>query len=180
MVWLSPLPELQLVPTTDSESFRYFYDGATGIPHGTTHPGAFGFQRKNHIHEGVDLYCEDGTSVHAVESGIVTAIEPFTGPSANPPSPWWHDTYSVMIEGNSGAILYGEIYVAVGIEVGHEVQAGDWLGEVVQVLKTDKGRPMSMLHMELHVPGTIEAKEWVDTRPETLLDPTPFLLEIIS
>lgn len=173
--WLFPLP-LRAVPTDDPMSFRTMPAGATGVPHGPLHPGAFGFRRANHVHEGVDLYCDEGTMVTLVEDGTITAIEPFTGPNAIPPSPWWLDTLSVMVEGASGAVLYGEIEPLTGLAVGQRLSAGDPIGHVVRVLRNDKGRPMTMLHLELHAPGTTEAMEWVGARPESLRDPTPFLL----
>lgn len=147
-------------------------DGWTGLPFGA-HPGAFGFVRKNHVHEGVDLYAPIGTPVMAVEAGVIVSIEPFTGPAAG--SSWWLDTMSVMVEGESGVVLYGEIEPLPGIRVGMKVDLGQCLGELVQVLRTDKGRPMTMLHLELHVAGTREALEWTNSRPVTLRDPTPFL-----
>lgn len=173
--WLPPLP-LRLVPVTHPLSFDKVPEGATGVPHGPLHPGAFGFTRANHVHEGVDLYCEEGTIVTLVEDGTVTAIEPFTGATAVPPSPWWLDTMSVMVEGASGAVLYGEIEPLTGLAVGQRLAAGDPIGHVVRVLRNDKGRPVTMLHMELHEPGTVEALEWVGDKPRTLRDPTPFLL----
>lgn len=172
--WSPPIP-LALLPTSESESFRTMPEGWTGLPVGPHHPGAFGVQRKNHVHEGVDLYCEVGTPVSAVEPGTVVAIEPFTGPKAG--SPWWLDTMSVMVDGESGCVLYGEIEPLPGLRVGQKVDRGQRLGEVIRVLSKDKGRPMTMLHLELHVPGTKEALEWVDVRPATLLDPTPLLMD---
>lgn len=150
-------------------------EGYTGVPL-APHPGAFGVERKNHTHEGVDLYCPEGTLVDAVEEGTVVAVIPFTGALATPPSPWWHDTWAVLVEGPSGVVVYGEIRPAV--KVGDPIKAGWTIGWVKQVLKEDKGRPMSMLHLELHRSGTRDAYAWEDERPESLLDPTPFLLEI--
>lgn len=51
--------------------------GVTGIPI-APHPGGFGTVRTKHIHEGVDLYCEPGTKIRAVEAGTVVAVVPFT------------------------------------------------------------------------------------------------------
>lgn len=174
-LWLNPLP-LKLRPTEESESFRIFGPEETGLPLGQ-HPGAFGVQRKHHVHEGVDLYCPAGTPVHAVEGGVVVAVLPFTGPQVG--MPWWQDTMVVMVEGESGVVAYGEVQSHV--EAGQRVQAGDLLGQVVQVLLVDKGRPMSMLHLELHKSGARACPEWktLETRPETLLDPTPFLLAAV-
>lgn len=171
MTWRCPLT-LRFVPTTDRD--RSVSDRETHLPL-PPHPGAFGVKRKHHTHEGVDLYCPQGTSVYAVESGTVVAITPFTGLRATPPSPWWRETDAVLAEGASGVVVYGEIQSRVGLAVGDRVARGDLVGYVVQVLTKDKGYPLSMLHLELHVPGTRNAYDWNDERPPSLLDPTPLL-----
>ena len=172
MNWTKPLP-LNLIPTSDGESFRNMPEGSTGLPCGL-HPGAFGFKRKHHIHEGVDLYCPEGTLVRAVETGTVVAVIDFTGSKADPPSPWWYDTQAVLIEGPTGVVIYGEIESFV--QKGERIYAGEEIGRVKQVLTIDKGRPMSMLHLELHRSGTRDAFAWEAERPESLLDPTNYLL----
>lgn len=173
MTWLAPIP-LVLVPTEDTESYRHFPLGTTGLPL-PPHPGAFGVTRKHHVHEGVDLYAPVGTAVFAVEAGTVTAVKPFTGPNAG--LPWWLDTEAIFVEGPSGAVLYGELHPAV--RLGQHVVAGQFLGTVARVLRHEKGRPTSMLHLELHKPGTIDAPEWhlSSAKPSSLIDPTPFLLQ---
>ncbi len=175
--WKSPLP-LRLIPETDSMGFLSRSEGTTGLPVGDAHPGAFGYVRANHVHEGIDLYCADGTPVHAVEDGVVVAVIPFTGPSAVPPSPWWHDTQAVLIEGSSGVVVYGEVGIGTGIREGVHVGQGEIIGHVRRVLVKDKGRPVSMLHLELHRHGTRDAFEWtIDSgRPASLLDPTSLML----
>jgi len=172
MNWHPPL-DLALVPSDDSLSFKTMQAHETCLPL-PPHPGAFGVERQHHFHEGVDLYCASGTPVKAVEAGTVVAIIPFTGPKAG--SDWWHDTDAVLVEGASGVVLYGEITPG-GIKVGDAVERGAVLGHVVQVLKTDKGRPMSMLHLEFHAAGTRDAYEWTAEtgKPPSLRDPTPFL-----
>lgn len=172
MNWHPPI-RLSLVPSDDSTSFQAMKPDETALPL-APHPGAFGVERAHHVHEGVDLYCAEGTAVQAVEAGEIVAIIPFTGAMAN--SDWWRDTDAVLVEGRSGVVLYGEISL-VGKRVGDILQRGETLGQVKQVLKTDKGRPMSMLHLELHVSGTRDAYEWTRAggRPPSLLDPTPFL-----
>lgn len=152
MSWKNPLPSPLTVPDGD-------------------HPGAFGTKRKHDTHTGVDLYTEPGTHVAAVEDGIVVAYFPFTGPEAE--SPWWHSTYALMIEGKSGVVLYGEILSTH--KPGELVKAGDIVGHVMQVLKRDKGKPMCMLHLELYRSGTRDSAWWRETKPESLLDPTPML-----
>ncbi len=137
-------------------------------------PGAFGTVRKHDIHTGVDLYCVEGEKVTAVELGIIVGIERFTGDAAG--SPWWLETWAVLIEGKSGVVAYGELKHP-SLTVGNLIAAGDLVGFVGRVLPHDKGRPTSMLHLELYEPGTTSTAWWRESRPEKLLDPTPFLLE---
>lgn len=149
----------------------------TGLPL-PPHPGAFGVRRKHHSHEGVDLYVPQGTPVRAVEAGTIVAIKPFTGPHAG--LDCWLDTWAIFVSGASGTVVYGE--VAAHTKVGQMVVAGELLGVVIRVLRHDKGRPMSMLHLELRGHGNTDDIEWLDheNRPAALLDPTPFLLKSVS
>lgn len=117
--------------------------------------GRFGGIRKYDRHTGVDLYCAEGDPVYAFEDGKVLRICNFTGEIAG--SPWWNDTKAVLIEGNSGVLLYGEMKP---IELGEEVKKGDLIGHVVRVLKKDKGLPTCMLHMECYEHGYQGEGEW--------------------
>lgn len=143
------------------------------------HVGAFGVERKHHIHEGIDIYGEDGEHVYAIEDGTIVGIYPFTGESVG--SPWWHNTWCVMIEGASGVINYGELQTYKGyskVLVGQTVIAGQGIGKLHTVLKKDKGRPMTMLHLERYVSGTTAPiKEWTlgTPQPEELINPTTLL-----
>jgi hypothetical protein len=112
-----------------------------------------------------------------MEAGKVVAIEDFTGAAAG--SPWWLDTKSVLVEGESGVVCYGEITPESDLRVGDSVVRGQQLGAVKMVLRKDKGRPRSMLHLELHRPGTTRTSPWMhgDPRPATLLDATELLIE---
>lgn len=172
MAWLNPVP-YRLIPTDDGESFRTMPKWHTGLPLGQ-HPGAFGVQRKHHTHEGVDIYVPISTPVKTVEAGTVVAVVPFTGPRAG--LPWWLDTWAVFVEGASGVVVYGEI--ASHVSLGQQLGSGELVGVVMPVLRHDKGRPRSMLHLELHAHGSRSAPQWLDhtVRPEVLRDPTPFLL----
>lgn len=135
--------------------------------------GVFGAIRKYDIHTGVDLYCEEDSDVYAIEDGVVMAIEDFTGPQAE--SPWWNDTKTLLIEGGSGVILYGEI--ETHLKVHDLIITGDKIGKVKTVLKEDKGLPMTMLHVELYKPKTTASVIWsIDApQPEQLVDITPLL-----
>ena len=137
--------------------------------------GRFGGKRKFDTHTGVDLYCEPGTPVYAMEDGVVVSVEYFTGTNAQ--SPWWHDTKAVTIEGVSGVILYGE--VETSLKAGDRVSEGQEIAKVVQVLKNDKGLPMTMLHLELYKLGYKGSGEWwKETQPEDLLDVETILRKV--
>lgn len=178
MRWQNPVP-FRLEPTDDSESFASFPEGVTGLPVGQ-HKGAFGVQRKHHVHEGVDLYVPAHTPIVAVENSVVVSVQPFTGKIAG--SPWWRDTWAVLVEGETGVVVYGEMTVADGVSVGRELMQGDLVGFITPVLLVDKGRPLSMLHLELHYHGTTTAPEWPvnGRRPASLRDPTTYLKDAIT
>lgn len=128
--------------------------------------GRFGGIRKYDIHTGVDLYCADGDTAYAIESGIIVNIVNFTGSDAG--SPWWENTQAVMIEGDSGVILYGEIKPNI-FTIGQRISGGQPVGTVKRVLKTDKGLPTTMLHLELYEEGYRGTGEWwVTEKPEQL------------
>lgn len=175
-LWSNPLP-LDLVPVQTRADDAKLPAGTTGLPV-LQHPGAFGIQRKHHIHEGVDLYAPEGTTVRAVETGMVVAIERFTGAHCDVPSPWWENTWAVLVEGASGVVVYGEVSPEL-LRVGDRVVASERVGYVKRVLKKDKGYPMSMLHIELHDAGTRQTYEWVDERPYSLGNPTGELLLLV-
>lgn len=137
-------------------------------------PGAFGALRAHDVHTGVDLHCSPGSLVTAVESGVVVSVEDFTGPDVG--SSWWLPTKAVLVEGASGVVVYGE--VAPLLAEGSEVLRGMAIGKVLRVIRTDKGQPTSMLHLELMVSGSRTTLWWRlgDDWPAALLDPTPYLV----
>lgn len=140
-------------------------------------PGMFGAIRKHDIHTGIDLYCPMGTKVLSIEDGVVVDVVPFTGSVANPPTPFWNDTYAVVILGDSGYLLYGEIEPTVS--KGDRIQKGQPIGHVVPVLRSFKGRPMVMLHMEAYSTYA-EPVEWLlgHPKPNGLEDITPILRKV--
>lgn len=153
------------------------------------HDGAFGKKRRYDIHTGVDLYCDPGQIVVAVEPGVVVGIETFTGPRAQ--SPWWLETEAVLIEGASGVVLYGEVKPEV--KVGDWVERGWIVGRTLQVRRTDivarmkrilhgrivDDKPKTMLHFELYDKGVDRAVSWNhgEEKPAALRDPTKALLQ---
>lgn len=144
------------------------------------HYGAFGVKRRHDVHRGVDLYTKVGDCVYAIESGVVVLIDKnFTGTQDK--TPWWNDTQAIYIEGNTGVFCYGEILLRKLTEksykwkLGDSVMQGDRLGSVLQVLKKDKGKPMSMLHIELHRHGLAYRKE--HNIYDMQLDPTLVLMQ---
>jgi murein DD-endopeptidase MepM/ murein hydrolase activator NlpD len=154
MTWINPLVDVEIhLPP----------------PH-----GRFGARRRYDVHTGIDLYAPVETKVRAVESGMVVAIDYFTGPIVD--MPWWNNTKAVLIEGKSGVVCYGEVIERFGLLIGDKIKQGEVIAQVVQVLKEDKGLPMSMLHLELHRdyhrnhiwhPWKLDGE-----MPEYLLDPT--------
>ena len=145
------------------------------------HVGDFAFRRSHYHHPGIDLYCKDLQIVQAIEDGIIVQMENFTGPDANPPSPWWLETFSIMVEGKSGVIGYCELNPHKHLQVGNRVYEGENIGLITPVLKKDKGNGRTMLHFELYTTGTCEHVTWLlDTdKPEQLLNPRS-LLETIK
>ena len=129
-----------LPPSTTQKDFT--------TPIGENHPGTFGFQRKHHKHEGLDFYCPPGTQVYAICPGIVTHVFQFTGDAVG--SSWWNDTWAVAVwhQDEGITVVYGEIDSRVDVHAGQHIDTWEPIGKVTTVLKKDKGRPMSMLHLE--------------------------------
>jgi hypothetical protein len=146
------------------------------------HPGAFGAYRKYDRHTGVDLYVSGEEAVFAVEHGIVVAIEDFTGPKAD--SPWWLPTKSIMIEGMSGVVCYGEVE-PFNIFEGDTITTGQIIAHVAPVLYPGKEKynivkhSRYMLHFEYYKPKTKKCVWWHSNNecPTELLNPTVKLLQ---
>lgn len=140
------------------------------------HVGAFGVRRRHDVHKGIDLYADEDQSVFAVEDGEILEICPFTGPSAG--YEWWLDTKAVYVSGKTGIVVYGEIEPTANLKEGDKVSKGSVIGSVRRVIKNDKGRPTTMLHLELHTHGHIHTGQWSlgKSAPEGILDPTPYLI----
>jgi hypothetical protein len=143
--------------------------------------GDFAFRRSFYYHPGTDIYCKDLQPVQTMEDGIVVHMENFTGPEANPPSPWWLETWSVMVEGQSGVIGYCELKPFNHVCVGLHLYEGETFATITPVLKKDKGNGTTMLHLEHYVHGTQHHVTWIlDTpKPPELLN-SRFLLEQLT
>lgn len=165
--------------TTSPSDLKFPLKGYTEtLPQGD-HPGAFAYRRKNHIHEGIDLYAAKGALVHAINDGVIIAIYQFTGEAVG--MPWWEDTYAMAVADDTGIWVYGEIQNPHCYKVGDRVTKGHYIAQLKQVLKVDKGRPMTMLHLERWKPYTAPHTflwQLDQPQPDFLLDPTPLLLEI--
>lgn len=180
MSWSNPLRNKEYVGiSNDPDSFKNIdVNTEYEIPVGK-HCGAFGAVRKHDVHKGVDLYCPVGTPVFAVEDGTAVDVRQFTGAALG--FPWWNDTWAISIEGESGVAVYGEIEVVPDLTIGTFIERGTIVGNVLQVLSKDKGRPMSMLHFALHRKGVLRNGRWKvgAEQPCGLLDPTHQLLKSI-
>ena len=90
------------------------------------------------------------------------------------------DTWSVLVEGNSGVIGYCELQYDSRLYVGAKISAGEIIGAIIPVLKKDKGNGTTMLHLELYEPGTRHHVTWVlDTeKPAELLNPRDLLCKL--
>lgn len=175
--------EAVLAAIKESRRWSFPLMKCSGIPI-NHHPGAFGFNRRKNHHTGVDLYCDDGVSVYAVEDGTIVKIDVFTGPKAG--HTWWEETYGIMVEGKSGVVNYGEVQCPKELVVGDKVKKGQQFARIKRVLFPDRLRPdipghsCSMLHLELYKHGTREFADWHDPQKNpNLCDPTPLLMAAI-
>lgn len=174
--WVFPLKLNKSGTTNDSFSYLdYDIQKSVEIP---IHPhcGSFGIRRKHDVHKGIDLYAPIGTPVFSVEDCEILEIIPFTGKAAG--YEWWEDTYGIYAKGKSGIVVYGELLPTSDMVPGLKIKAGTLIGHVAKVLKKDKGRPTSMLHLELHDDRYIHTKTWEirTPKPQGLLDPTQYLI----
>ena len=155
------------------------------FPTAETYPaGMFGAIRKHNIHTGIDLYVPFGTEVYPIEDGTVINIEWFTGPDSIPPSPWWNATEAVWVcSNNSDRVwVYGEVAAnRAVINIGSKVTTKDVIGNVLQVLKKDKGvNPTTMLHLELYsnTPENTVVWELNEPKPDLLCDPMEYFTNV--
>lgn len=143
-------------------------------------PGDFAVTRSFYYHSGLDLYCSESSIIQTIEEGQIVKIERFTGKDADPPSPWWNETWAVMVEGKSGCIGYCELFPSSQLQEGSFVKEGETLGVIVPVLKRNKGNGTSMLHLEYYKHGQREFVTWLigEEKPHNLLNPRILLNKV--
>ena len=119
-------------------------------------------------HAGVDLHCDPGEEIVAMERGKILWKAPgYVGLDA------------IVIEHDKVAVLYGE--VALGSLEAHGLRAGDVVEAGTKIATTAKSSSGSMLHIETwkkdYAPRsfTIVAPPSI---PPGLLDPTRYLLTL--
>ena len=140
--------------------------------------GRFGARRKHDVHTGFDIYCDEKEPVYAIEDGIVTNVDLFTGEELG--FPWWETTWAILIEGKSGVIGYCEIHQPE-LKIGDKVVEGQQIANIKRVLKVDKGLPMTMLHIELYkhgYRGNWEIWNLDGEKPDNLLNIEDILLKL--
>ena len=159
-------------------------------------PGSFWENRGDRYHCGVDIYAPEDSDVISVEDGKVIDIGLFTSSLW---IPYWNSTYYVLIKNSTGYICkYAELR-DVNVHVGEQVNSGQLIGHVSQVLNSQnvtkespsyikkllKKRKLSMLHFELHKAFPIQSKEYLggnwygSKKPRYLVNPVLYLLSII-
>jgi murein DD-endopeptidase MepM/ murein hydrolase activator NlpD len=159
-------------------------------------PGSFWEDRGDRRHCGIDIYAPEGSDVIAVENGKVIDIGPFTSSLW---IPYWNTTYYILIKNTTGYICkYAELQ-DVNVHVDEQVNSGQLIGHVGQVLnsqsitqespayikKLQRKKKLSMLHVELLKAPPIDSKEYLggnwygSKKPRHLVNPMSYLLSII-
>jgi murein DD-endopeptidase MepM/ murein hydrolase activator NlpD len=152
--------ELKMIFPLKVEAENNFESGA----------GRFGAPRDHgtRLHAGIDLCCDEGTPVHAVESGKVCNVYDF-----------YLETQACSISGSKYLIRYGEITPAV--KAGQMVKEGDCVG----IVKKCKGLNQAMLHIEFYSNPTDKSSLTVKEnkpymRRKDLINPTEILLDLMG
>jgi murein DD-endopeptidase MepM/ murein hydrolase activator NlpD len=133
-----------------------------------TRPRHFGCRRPHgRKHAGCDLYAAVGSSILAVEDGIVKAHKEF-----------YDSTWYLVVDHGKFVVRYGEIKKKLppDIHVGGKVKRGQVIAYVGHLKRLN----MSMLHFEMYRgtrtgPLTDKKDKRGYQRRADLIDPTPFL-----
>jgi 3-polyprenyl-4-hydroxybenzoate decarboxylase len=169
------LPKTEVIADSILEELEALYRPLDRMPRIDDIPveNRFGFKRKYDVHTGMDLFAPEGAPVYAMERGKVVAVQWFTGEKVG--MPWWENTQRILVECPSGVIAYCEVEPLV--EEGAEIDRGTMIAKVKRVLRKDKGKPMSMLHLEYYSSGynrmwekwELDGEKPEDLRPTSLL-----------
>jgi lysozyme family protein len=123
------------------------------------------------FHVGVDLYAIENDEVMACEDGRIVAFYAFY------PSSSGEMTYALLVEHANFVINYGEVKQSApqmyGWQVGNLVTRGQPIARVSST---------KMTHFETYQLGTRRNYRWNpgQPRPAALLNPTAYLLELVS
>jgi hypothetical protein len=184
MPWQSPF-KLKLVACKNIKDWKKLKPAEEALLPLPPHPGAFGDVRLRHIHEGVDLYTLPDTPIYAIEDGLIVGVTPLSGGATR--NAYWHDMEAVLVQGKSGLLVYGELAPLKGLAPAQKVKAGELLGHIYpkgyhykNTNRKDEDEDHRFFHLELHHPEIRLPTKWLvdQPKPETLHDPTPFLMEI--
>ena len=115
-----------------------------------------------HLHEGLDIFADEGTPIRAPDEGVVTRV--VQGPIGGT---------ALWMRGRDGVQYYfGHMQdYAPGIEVGRSVQVGTVLGYVGDTGNAEGGAPH--LHFEIHKPEVTPPKPIVDAWLDDALERAP-------
>jgi murein DD-endopeptidase MepM/ murein hydrolase activator NlpD len=171
----SPAPPIES-PAQPSGNAQFFFPFSE-LPNlnWTESMRRFGAQRKGRAHAACDLYFPTGTTIHAITAGKVTR-----GPYA-----FYQGTFALEIDHGPFLARYGEIQESAFVRSGEEVNAGQPIARVGNLI----GITNSMLHLELYdktaagplTVGAVQSARASDGRPfmrrKDLIDPTTRLNE---
>ncbi len=157
--------------------------------------GAFWEDRTDRFNCGVDFYAPPGSSVIAIDGGIVLDKGLFTSPEINP---YWNKTYYLVIKTQENIIYkYAELSDIL-VRLGEHVQGGAEIGIVGEALNKDtvtdsdpfyirellyKNFPC-MLHLEMYKSPVMEVKPYSEGnflgkfKPVSILDPNIYMMGV--
>lgn len=134
-------------------------------PKAWTALGSFGAPRDNgtRLHQGIDLYAPQGTAVLAAESGVVTAVQGWSGPGTK--------GLLVYSPNTDITILYGAVAPGSYPNIGTEVKQGE---KIATIGVYPAGS--TMLHLEIW-PGklTPPRPRWNPGEDPPSYDPAEYL-----
>jgi hypothetical protein len=132
----------------------------------------FGYSQKNGKHQsGIELYCDEGQEVFAIEESDIIDMFLSTGYGAE--TPWFQNTYTLLLEGNSGVINYSCILIDHDVKFGKTIKEGQLIGRIKKLMDIS----IPSLYIGLYYNGVEEPIEWNrgEVKPTELLDPTDML-----